>query len=289
MNAEPVQGLSAPILQQPKDANQRDGSEEAIQACCDLLASGRPFSEILEAAKRLPRRNKVPQSNVGELPADTRIREISGEARGISFQWEIAPVAEWAEPRFVESVALVSATGAGPSSSLVVLEGQLSADNARIAAPGTKLSRLIGAALFWLIPAMSLSIVAAASKSLIDADVFSRLAATTTVTEAENVAPIIPTTEAGRTALQITPVQDEARLGLEQVVTDVPAEATSKITAPVQSSGAPSVVKDIQTRPAPLASPPLTARREPIQRRPARIERPFFKQWELPGRLTDGF
>ena len=115
MNAEPVQGLSAPILQQPKDANQRDGSEEAIQACCDLLASGRPFSEILEAAKRLPRRNKVPQSNVGELPADTRIREISGEARGISFQWEIARVAEWAEPRFVESVALVSATGAGPS------------------------------------------------------------------------------------------------------------------------------------------------------------------------------
>lgn len=189
----------------------------------------------------------------------------------------------------MESVALLSATGAGPSYSLVALQGQVSADKARIVAPASKLSRLIGVALFWLIPAMSLSIVAAGSKSLIDADVFWKLAATTTVTEAENVPPTTPTTARGRTALQITPVQDEARLRLEQVVTDAPAEPTSTTTAQVQSSGGANVVKDAQTRPAPLTLPPVTAGRGPIQRRPTRIERPFFKNWELPGRLTDGF
>src|SRR4051794_25605217 len=80
---------------------------------------------------RLPRLNKARQSNLGDEPADTQIREISGEARGISFQWEIAPVgnrAEWAESSFVESVALVSVIGAGASHSVVALEGQLSPD-----------------------------------------------------------------------------------------------------------------------------------------------------------------
>ena len=291
MDAEPVQGLSAPILQEWKEPNQRDGSEEAIQACYDLLSSGRPLLEILDAAKRLPGLKKVPQSNLGDEPADTQIPAISGEARGISVQWQIAPVAEWAEPKFVETVALVSVIGAGASHSLVALEGQLSPDRAGIVTRGTKLSRLIGAALFWLIPAMSLSIVGTGLKSVIDADVLRMAASTTTATEAEKVAPITPTTEASRTAPQITPAEDETRLGLEQVIIGAPAEPTteSKTTAQVQSSGAPSVVKGIQTRPAPLASPPVTARPKPTQRRHTRIERPSFNDWELPSRLTDGF
>ena len=294
MQAEPVRGLSAPIPQERKDLYQRDGNEEAIQACYDLLSSGRPLSEILDAAKRLPRLNKARQSNLGDEPADTQIREISGEARGISFQWEIAPVgnrAEWAESSFVESVALVSVIGAGASHSLVALDGQLTPDRAGIVTRGTKLSRLSGAALFWLIPAMSLSIVGTGLKSVIDADVLRMAASTTTATEAEKVAPITPTTEASRTAPQITPAEDETRLGLEQVIIGAPAEPTteSKTTAQVQSSGAPSVVKGIQTRPAPLASPPVTARPKPTQRRHTRIERPSFNNWELPSRLTDGF
>ena len=236
MDAEPVQGLSAPILQEWKEPNQRDGSEEAIQACYDLLSSGRPLSEILDAAKRLPRLNKVPQSNLGDEPADTQIREKSGEARGISVQWEIAPVAEWAEPKFVETVALVSVIGARASHSLVALDGQLTPDRAGIVTRGTKLSRLSGAALFWLIPAMSLSIVGTGLKSVIDADVLRMAASTTTATEAEKVAPITPTTEASRTAPQITPAEDETRLGLEQVIIGAPAEPTteSKTTAQVQ-------------------------------------------------------
>src|SRR5204862_2615150 len=291
MDAEPVQGLSAPILQEWKEPNQRDGSEEAIQACYDLLSSGRPLLEILDAAKRLPGLKKVPQSNLGDEPADTQIREISGEARGISVEWEIAPVAEWAEPKFVETVALVSVIGAGASHSLVALDGQLTPDRAGIVTRGTKLSRLSGAALFWLIPAMSLSIVGTGLKSVIDADVLRMAASTTTATEAEKLAPITPTTEASRIAPQITPAEDETRLGLEQVIIGAPAEPTteSKTTAQVQSSGAPSVVKGIQTRPAPLASPPVTARPKPTQRRHTRIERPSFNNWELPSRLTDGF
>ena len=291
MDSEPVQGLSAPILQEWKEPNQRDGSEEAIQACYDLLSSGRPLLEILDAAKRLPGLKKVPRSNLGDEPADTQIREISGEARGISFQWEIAPVgnrAEWAESSFVESVALVSVIGAGASHSLIALEGQLSPDRPGIVTRATKRSR---AALFWLIPAMSLSIVGTGLKSVIDADVLRMAASTTTATEAEKVAPITPTTEASRTAPQRTPAEDETRLGLEQVIIGAPAEPTteSKTTAQVQSSGAPSVVKGIQTRPAPLASPPVTARPKPTQRRHTRIERPSFNNWELPSRLTDGF
>ena len=291
MQAEPVRGLSAPIPQERKDLYQRDGNEEAIQACYDLLSSGRPLSEILDAAKRLPRLNKARQSNLGDEPADTQIREISGQARGISVQWEIAPVAEWAEPKFVETVALVSVIGAGASHSLVALDGQLTPDRAGIVTRGTKLSRLSGAALFWLIPAMSLSIVGTGLKSVIDADVLRMAASTTTATEAEKVAPITPTTEASRTAPQITPAEDETRLGLEQVIIGAPAEPTTepKTTAQVQSSGAPSVVKGIQTRPAPLASPPVTARPKPTQRRHTRIERPSFNNWELPSRLTDGF
>ena len=291
MDAEPVQGLSAPILQEWKEPNQRDGSEEAIQACYDLLSSGRPLLEILDAAKRLPGLKKVPQSNLGDEPADTQIPAISGEARGISVQWQIAPVAEWAEPKFVETVALVSVIGAGASHSLVALDGQLTPDRAGIVTRGTKLSRLSGAALFWLIPAMSLSIVGTGLKSVIDADVLRMAASTTTATEAEKVAPITPTTEASRTAPQITPAEDETRLGLEQVIIGAPAEPTteSKTTAQVQSSGAPSVVKGIQTRPAPLASPPVTARPKPTQRRHTRIERPSFNDWELPSRLTNGF
>src|SRR5438874_3566511 len=245
MDAEPVQGLSAPILQEWKEPNQRDGSEEAIQACHDLLSSGRPLLEILDAAKRLPGLKKVPQSNLGDEPADTQIPAISGEARGISVQWQIAPVAEWAEPKFVETVALVSVIGAGASHSLVALDGQLTPDRAGIVTRGTKLSRLSGAALFWLIPAMSLSIVGTGLKSVIDADVLRMAASTTTATEAEKVAPITPTTEASRTAPQITPAEDETRLGLEQVIIGALAEPTteSKTTAQVQSSGAPSVVK----------------------------------------------
>ncbi|TMJ89424.1 MAG: hypothetical protein E6G79_00855 [Alphaproteobacteria bacterium] len=239
MDAEPVQGLSAPILQEWKEPNQRDGSEEAIQACYDLLSSGRPLLEILDAAKRLPGLKKVPQSNLGDEPADTQIREISGEARGISFQWEIAPIGNRAEAEssFVESVALVSVIGAGAPYSLVALEGQLSPDRAGIVTRGTKLSRLIGAALFWLIPAMSLSIVGTGLKSVIDADVLRMAASTTTATEAEKVAPITPTTEASRTAPQITPAEDETRLGLEQVIIGASAEPTteSKTTAQVQS------------------------------------------------------
>ena len=107
MQAEPVRGLSAPIPQERKDLYQRDGNEEAIQACYDLLSSGRPLLEILDAAKRLPGLKKVPQSNLGDEPADTQIPTISGEARGISVQWQIAPVAEWAEPKFVETVASI--------------------------------------------------------------------------------------------------------------------------------------------------------------------------------------
>ena len=291
MQAEPVRGLSAPIPQERKDLYQRDGNEEAIQACYDLLSSGRPLSEILDAAKRLPRLNKARQSNLGDEPADTQIREISGEARGISVQWEIAPVAEWAEPKFVETVALVSVIGAGASHSLVALDGQLTPDRAGIVTRGTKLSRLSGAALFWLIPAMSLSIVGTGLKSVIDADVLRMAASTTTATEAEKVAPITPTTEASRTAPQITPAEDETRLGLEQVIIGAPAEPTtdSKTTAQVQSGDAPSVVKGIQTRPTPLASPPVTARPRPIPRRHTRIEQPAYRDWELPRRLTDGF
>src|SRR5947207_9325176 len=139
---------------------------------------------------------------------------------------------------------------------------------------------------------MFLSIVRDGLKSVIDADVLRMAASTTTATEAKKiVAPITPTTEASRTAPQITPAEDETRLGLEQVIVGAPAEPTteSKTTGQVQSSGAPSVVKDIQTRPAPLASPPVTARPKPTQRRHTRIERPSFNNWELPSRLTDGF
>src|SRR5437764_13672793 len=108
---------------------------------------------------------------------------------------------------------------------------------------------------------MSLSIVGTGLKSVIDADVLRMAASTTTATEAEKVAPITPTTEASRTAPQITPAEDETRLGLEQVIIAAPAEPTTapKTTAKAQSSGAPSVRKGIQSRPTLVPSPASTA------------------------------
>ena len=234
MEAEPVQSIRASIHPELKDPLRSDLSNQAIQACYELLSSGHPLSEVLDAAKRIVSANKASQSNIGGKPGDTQISDIAGEAHGASCQWGTAHVAEPVESRLVDhsrdsSGALTPGTRADAPHIPVALKVQQTPESARVeAGGGTKLSRLIGAALFWLIPAISLMVLGTTGKSLIDADLLRRAAETaakaipraiqrvedlpaTTTAEPEKIQPT-PAPEASRTPPEITPEQIRALL-----------------------------------------------------------------------------
>jgi hypothetical protein len=235
MQAEPVQDSRASVHPELKDPFRSDLSDEAIQACYELLSSGRPLSEILDAAKRIASTNKASHSNIGREPGDAQISDIAGEARGASSKWGTAQVAERVEPRLVghsrdSSGALTPGTRADAPHTPVALKVRQSPESARVeAGGGTKFCRLIGAALFWLIPAISLTILGISGKSLVEVDLL-RMAAeatakaippavqrgedlpATTTAEAEKIQPSSPTLEASRAASQITPEQIRALL-----------------------------------------------------------------------------
>jgi hypothetical protein len=235
MEAEPVQSIRASIHPELKDPLRSDLSDQAIQACYELLSSGHPLSEVLDAAKRIVSANKASQSNIGGKPGDTQISDIAGEAHGASCQWGTAQVAEPVESRHLDhspgsSGALTSGTRADAPHIPVALKVEQLPESARVEAGGdAKFCRLIGAALFWLIPAVSLTVLATTGKSLVDVDLL-RVAAeatakaipravqrgedlpATTTAEAEKIQPSTPTSEASRTAPQITPEQIRALL-----------------------------------------------------------------------------
>src|ERR1700732_5229020 len=154
METMPSQGLiSAPIPEQSKNRFGSDGSEEAIQACYDLLSSGYPLSEILVALKRLGPLNKV-QSELRGARGDTKIYDIGGEFSDESSRWQIAKAAEPVESK--RSLTAVH----------VPQFPEHAGDAERLS---IKWSRPIGIALFWLIPAISLTVAGIAGKLLIDA------------------------------------------------------------------------------------------------------------------------
>src|SRR5207248_9992014 len=96
MKAEPLQGVSVPISQQPKNRFRSDASP--IQACYDLLSSGHSLAEILVALKQLGPAKKA-QSELSKLvsaPGDGKISHVAGELAPPP-QWQIFQVAEPAE------------------------------------------------------------------------------------------------------------------------------------------------------------------------------------------------
>jgi hypothetical protein len=252
MQAEPLHGSSA------STPYWSGASEEAVQVLCELLSAGRPISEVLDAAKRFASLDKGSESGLGGGPARTQLDGVAGQSPGAVAQ---GGTAQLTEP--VESNLAISANPLAPiagSRSLIVLSGRQSLEAGRV--EKRKLSRPIGAALFWLIPAMSLTVVWTTGKGLFDADLLRNNAGTT--------AEVVSTPEASRVLPPITPGQFEPGRSAEPTVAGSPAEPGIEVGT---------------TAPAALSLRPVTDRLKPAQPRHTRIQR----RWGHPRRLTDGF
>jgi hypothetical protein len=248
MKAEPLQHVSVPISQQPKDRSRSGANEQAIQACCDLLSSGQPLSEILVAVKQLGPLNNAP-SDFGGAPDQAQISGPVDEMRGALPQWAIAQVAEPPEA----------------SRSLVLLNIEPSRQRARHEG---KWSRTIAVVLFWLIPAMSIILMGIAGKLSIDAGLMWKSGSATAVIE--TVAPSPAITEVGR------PAADQP-----QAARDPATQAA--ITAPANNQDRGPRIQD---RPAVKSSSRPTSR--PAQQPSTEFYRSSPKEWRIPPRLTDG-
>src|SRR5205814_329875 len=115
------------------------------------------------------------QSERGLEPSDPQISDIAGEAGAAAPQWQTAHFAGSLESRLLGQPQNVSAalvwTGGNSSYSLVASRVHRWSEIAQVENRlGIKLSRPIRAVLFWLIPAISLTVVGIAGKLLSDSD-----------------------------------------------------------------------------------------------------------------------
>lgn len=178
MGADRAQGSSATKFPALNDRLRSEESDEVIDALSELLSSGRPLSEVLDSAKRL--------TLEGNGRSDT-LDLVDGEVRSASAPWKIVPVSERIEPRLTESPGVL-----GGGTKIDAPRGPVGLKVPQ--APKSTLfekgwcSRLIGAALFWLIPTMSLAVMGTATELLLDADL------TRTAAEATAILKAIPVT-----------------------------------------------------------------------------------------------
>jgi hypothetical protein len=149
--------------------------ERAIESVARLLSSGRPLSEILQTVKLIASRDQPAQPDAFServpdtlhTPAESHTHSLEGEST------------EFPEP--ANAALADNQLGAGvPASSvsddaviaLDVSAGQQLRQLTSIRRPQhVGFSGLFGAALFWLIPTLSLAVVTIAGKSLIEAGV----------------------------------------------------------------------------------------------------------------------
>jgi len=174
MEAEPVRGGTASIPE-PKNPSRSDGREAIIQSCYDLLCSGQALSEVLEKAKRLSDLSKATKLDAASEPS-AQISDAPDEARSHSGARSEPQNAQLPEPtpsRLVDqsresSGALAPYTGSNAAHSPDALRIQQPPGTIRVDQAGaTKLSRLTGPALFWLIPIMSLIVTATTGAPLV--------------------------------------------------------------------------------------------------------------------------
>jgi hypothetical protein len=271
MEAEPAaQGT----LQEAKNQSCSDVSAEAIQACYDLVSSGRSLSEILIALKRLGPLNKAPAELGGTL-GDTQLLDPFADSQGTLPHWAIAQVATRLEA----------------SLSLVPLNREPSQQHARDEWCRKPWWRPIGAAIFWLIPAMSLMLIGIAGKRLTEADLVWSYEVAHAGVKTRAPAPAI--TVVGPTADQIAPEQVEPGRGSEPDVTAAPAEPGTQAvtTAPpsIQDGGARGTGRAMQGRSWARSSIPRTGRSSLAQRFQSEVYGSSPREWTIPRRLTDGF
>jgi hypothetical protein len=268
METEPAQCLNESISQQQKDHFRSDAGEETIQACYDLISSGHPLSEILVALKQLGPLDKQRQSERGLQPSDPQNCDVPGEIRAAVPQWQTAQLTKPLEPQLLDhsqdvSAALVRTSGDW-SHSLVALSARRSPESARVENRlGIKLPRPIGLGLFWLAPAISLTVVGLGGKLLSDAELMWKATEVT----------------AGPRALE----------GSEDAT--APRPKAAETSAPVSAlSGVGRTAREIapERSTAPYSAPVRDRRGQP-SRSHTPMQRPFSMEWKIPSRLTDGF
>ena len=279
MEAEPAQGSNAfirPKLGEPFCADRRGA---IIETCYELLSSGRSLSEVLDAARRLSSTNKASASDAGHPPA-AQIDDLADEARLASSQ---PGNAQLTEP--LEATLTGYSHTLGPDRyinvprSCVGLKLQQTPENARHeTGRSIKPSWLIGAALFWLIPTISLTIIGSSAKLLFDAEIGREVAAVTAILKAiprtlqldrylpaltnakvKNTAPATPILEASRAVQEIMREPPERMRAAEQDVTGSLAEP------PVEAGGTgQSSIRDIASLGIGIRTLPTEFENEPL-------------------------
>jgi hypothetical protein len=186
-----------------------DETDATIQACYELLASGLPLSEVLDAAKRISSLNKTSDSKLGgagdvQSAKITQDHDASSQSGIVRFPVRLAEVLV-SHQALEASGAPALPDDADPHRSIV-----------NQSQPGSVLrrekwsvkSRLIAGALFWLIPAISLIVVGMMGKSLIDRGLTQNLAqgmhAIITAVQLRKQLTVLTSAEPKRTALETT-------------------------------------------------------------------------------------
>lgn len=241
MEAEPVRRGTASIPE-PKDPSRPHGREAIIQSCYELLCSGQGLSEVLEEAKRLSDLSKATKFDAAGEPS-AQISDAPDEARSHSSarsQPENPPLPEPTPSRLVDH----SRESFGALAPYTSFNAAHSRDAVRIQQPpgtfrleqgwATKLSRLTGPALFWLIPTMSLIVTATTGGPLVVA--------------------YLPTAEATPFITMIA--------GALRPLKDLPASPTGKqnsphrvLRAPEPGSAAPQMTADAERTTASTTGP----------------------------------
>ena len=241
MKAEPVRRGTASIPE-PKDPSRPHGREAIIQSCYELLCSGEALSEVLEKAKRLSDLSKATKFDAAGEPS-AQISDAPDEARSHSSarsQPENPQLPEPTPSRLLDH----SRASLGALAPYTSSNGAHSPDAVRIQRPpgtirleqgwATKLSRLTGSALFWLIPTMSLIVTATTGGPLVVA--------------------YLPTAEATPFITMIA--------GALRPLKDLPASPTGKqnsphrvLRAPEPGSAAPQAMADAELSTASAPSP----------------------------------
>ena len=242
--------------------------DEAIQACYDLLSSGRPLAEIFVAMKALGPLNKN-QLQPRDVPYDTQGRDLLGEPR--SHPWAIYD----AVPLVEANLSLIPFKVSQPHL-LSPVSDKHSHKNSH---------RAIRAALFWFVPAMSLMLVAVAGKLLIDAVLTQNHQTQSPGTETIASRPLISE------LANLAPQQPATARASEAVAAEMSPTTPAVVTRSfvVQHDHSLDDGKSVRESASPKILSPPANRARSTQSRHLQSDNSSPKRWVLPRRLTDGF
>ena len=138
-----------------------------IEACYELLTQRRPLAEILEAAKRVVSLNG--NTNVAGEPRSRQPFGLADHTHNDASRLETARIVQLSTSMMKEEGSVSSHPSASNTVGDVAHSGALNLRQSPDAVRVARFPKVIGVVLFWLIPAVSLTVAGTAGKSLIDA------------------------------------------------------------------------------------------------------------------------